>query len=117
MDTSRIYNYLLHAAKHNATLFLTFDDGDRYPLDKVDLCYSIGRDGQHETEPLRVNFDDCLNKSHKRLQALRDGYLKTPGVHWTSTAPTEPVGMDYGVEDISAIWDDDKNYAVYERQV
>ena len=112
-----IYNFLLHATDRKAMLFLTFDDGDRYPLDKIDLCYSVGRDGQRETEPLHVNFDDCLNKSQKRLQALRDGCLKTPGVHWTSIHPTEPVGMDYGVEDISIIWDDDKNCAIYERHV
>ena len=34
MDISKVYNYLLHAANRDSTLFLTFDDGDRYASDR-----------------------------------------------------------------------------------
>jgi hypothetical protein len=115
VETADLYDYLLRAKTRNVALVLTFDDGDKYSLGNVDLCYSIGRDGLRETEPLRVSFDTCMNDSHKRLQAHRDGHLKTAGVFWTSTDPIEPVDMEYGVENLITVWDDDKSYVVYDR--
>ena len=115
MESDQIYDYLVQAKTRNAILLLTFDDSDKYSLADVDLCYSIGRNGSRETEPLVVAFDDCLNESNKRLEAYRDGELKTPGVYWTSVEPIAPVQMQYSVEDIVTIWDDNKNYAVYNR--
>ena len=115
MDKRRLYDYLLHAKNRNAALVLTFVDGDEYSLDDVDLCYSVDRDGQRETEPLRVSFENCRNHSLKQLQARHTGRVNTPGVWWTSTEPTESVGMEYGIQDVAKIWDDDRNYAVYER--
>lgn len=115
MDSAQLYDYLLQAKARNVAMVLTFDDADKYLLDDVDLCFSIGRDGSRETEPLVIAFDDCMNDSRKRLQAYRDGRLKTAGVYWTSTDPIEPVNMEYSVENLVTIWDDDKNYFVYDR--
>ena len=70
METAHLYDYLLRAKARNVALVLTFDDGDKYSLDSVDLCYSIDREGMRETEPLHVSFDACLSTSQKRLQAL-----------------------------------------------
>ena len=115
MESTELYDYLLQAKNRNAQLVLTFDDRDKYTLDNVDLCFSIGRDGCRETEPLVVAFDDCTNESNKRTQAYRDGELNTDGVYWTSVAPTKPVNMEYTVENVVIIWDDDKDCVVYER--
>ncbi len=115
MKSTQLYEYLREAKKRNAPLVLTFDDDDKYSLDNIDLCYSIGHDGLRENEPLVVAFDNCINESKKRIQAYRDGKLKTPGVYWTSTPPFSPVNMEYAIENIVAVWDDDKNYAVYDR--
>lgn len=115
MKADQLYDYLLQAAARNAALVLTFDDGDKYNLATVDLCYSVGRDGERDIEPLCVSFESCLNDSNKHLQALRDGELNTPGVLCESTKPATPVGMWYGVENVVTIWDDAKNYVVYHR--
>ena len=117
MERSQLYDYLLQAKTRSACLLLTFDDGDQYRLANVDLCYSIGHDGSRETEPLMVAFDDCTTDSKTRLQAHRDGNLKTVGVYWTSADPFEPVNMEYSVENIATVWDDDKNYVVYDRNI
>ncbi|MEL7498330.1 MAG: hypothetical protein AAFN77_12025 [Planctomycetota bacterium] len=115
MESAKLYDYLLQAKNRHALLVLTFDDADKYTLDNVDLCFSIGRDGSRETEPLLVAFDDCINESNKRLQAYRDGELSTAGVYWTSTDPIAPVNMEYTIENVVTVWDDDKHYVVYER--
>ena len=115
MDSSQLYEYLLQAKARNANMVLTFDDDDSYTLNDVDLCFSIDRDGSRATEPLVTAFDDCMNDSNKRMQAYRDGVLKTAGVYWTSIAPIQPVNMEYSVENVISIWDDDKNYFVYDR--
>ncbi|PQO29099.1 hypothetical protein C5Y96_15190 [Blastopirellula marina] len=118
MDSAKLYDFLLQAQKRNAPLVLTFDDGDKYALDNVDLGFSIAdREGLRETEPLVVAFDDCVNESNKRLQANADGKLKTPGVYWTSTEPAYPVNMEYTIENVVTVWDTDKDYVVYDRNV
>ena len=115
MDSSQLYDYLLQAKVRNTNMVLTFDDHDSYALNDVDLCYSVDRDGSRETEPLVVAFDDCMNDSNKRMQAYRDGSLKTASVYWTSIDPIEPGQMEYRVENLVTLWDDGKNYFVYDR--
>ena len=115
MQSGQLYNYLLQAKARNVALVLAFDDSDTYSLADVDFCFSTGRDGLRENEPLVVAFDDCLNDSRGKLHAYRDGDLKAAGVYWTSTEPSEPVNMEYNVENIVSIWDDDKSYFVYDR--
>src|SRR5262245_51228521 len=115
MDVRNLYDYLLRAAIRKAALVLTFDDGDKYSLSSIDLCYSIDRDGQRENEPLDVSFDNCLTESNKRSQALREGRLKTPRVSWTSEEPIEPVGVSYGVDNVLTVWDEDRQYFVFDR--
>jgi hypothetical protein len=56
MDAEDLYDYLLLAKDRNESLIVTFDDGDRYMLSDVDLCFSFAYDGSRETEPLLVNF-------------------------------------------------------------
>ena len=115
MRSNEMYDYLLRAKDRNAALIVTFDDSDRYLLNDVDLCFSSDHDGSRETEPLVVDFENCLTDSKKRIQAYRDGELKTNGVYWTSQDPIMPVMMQYEIEDVAAIWDDNKNYYVFER--
>ncbi|MEJ1095649.1 hypothetical protein V9L00_03515 [Pseudoxanthomonas sp. CCNWLW206] len=114
MEAAHLYDYLLRAKARRGAWVLTFDDGDSYPLDSIDLCYSFGRDGTRENEPLQVTFDSCTRVSQKRTHAHREGYLRTTGVFWTSTDPIEPVAMEYGVENVVAVWDEDKSYLVYD---
>ena len=108
MESGQLYDYLVQAKARNVALVLAFDDSDTYSLSDVDFCFSTGRDGLRENEPLVVAFDDCLNDSHGKLRAYRDGYLEAAGVYWTSTEPNEPVMVEYNVENIVSIWDDVK---------
>lgn len=108
MDVAKLYDYLLLAKGRNEFLIVTFDDRDRYLLSNIDLCYSISHDGSRENEPLRVDFEQCLNEPIQKLKAYQDGPLRAAGVFWTSTEPVAAVGMEYEVENVTAIWDDTK---------
>lgn len=115
MDVDKLYDYLLLAKGRDEHLILMFDDGDRYPLFHVDLCYSCTHDGSRENEPLVVHFEQCLNEPTRKQRAYQDGFLLSAGVYWTSIEPVAPVMMGYEVENITAVWDDTKNYFLFER--
>lgn len=114
MDVDNLYDYLLLAKGRDEFLIVTFDDRDRYLLSNIDLCFSRSQDGSRENEPLRVDFEQCLNEPTQKLKAYQDGPLHTAGVFWTSTEPVAPVGMEYEVENVTAIWDDTKSYFLFE---
>jgi len=108
-----LYDYLLKMKDRD--FIITFEDGDQYYVTDIDFCFNIGLDGRRDDEPLDVSFDDCIDRSRRREQAIAEGRLKTPGVSWTSSHPSMPIAMTYSVRDIRSIWDCDKHYHVYER--
>ena len=115
MDADKLYDDLLLAQNRDEYLVVTFDDGDKYQLSNIDLCFSSTFDGSRENEPLLVKFENCLNEPSKKLKAYQNGRLRTAGVIWTSIEPVAPVGMVYEIENVVAIWDDTKSYFLFDR--
>lgn len=114
MTSDDLYDSLIQARKRNENYIVTFVDLDAYQLQHIDLCYSLDRNGHRETEPLRVNFDNCLHDSRRYRDAIRNGREGSPNVWWTSTDDSEPVGCDYSPQDVVAVFDEERQYLVYE---
>ena len=113
MNLENIYDFLLGATDKN--YIVTFDDDDSYRIADLDLAYSTDMNGKREEEPIYVSFNKCIGKSNKILKALKSGPLNIPDIFWTSEEPIEPVGASYSVKNIKGIFDDDKQYYIYEK--
>ena len=110
MNREDLYQLLPALAKKNANVTITFADGDRYSLRDLDFCKSLDSD----EEPIEVKFADCIGESHVLRKALQPGGSKIPWVAWTSTSPSEPVGMRYSVGDIARVFDEDKGHFFFQ---
>ena len=115
MDEFNLYDFLLEARRREERFVVSFDDGDAYLLSKIDFCFSVNRDGEREDEPLKVEFADCLNESASQRKA--QAFKETPlaGIWWTSTPPVSPVAMSYEIKNVISVWDDARDYFVFER--
>ena len=82
----------------------------------LDLTFSTDMNGEREDEPIVVSFEKCIGESIKRIEAIKKGPNNIFDIYWTSQQPIEPVGASYTVEDIKNIFDDDKQYFIYEKQ-
>ena len=114
MHTNTLYESLMQACARNESYIITFTDGDSYRLRDIDFCYSVDRDGQRENEPLRVDFENCIDDSRRYRLAVRDGPENSTHVWWMSTGDREPVGVDYAPADVSTVFDDERQYFVYD---
>jgi len=98
--------------RSGGNVVVAFTGGDRYPLFRLDVW---GENDEGEFE-INARFEDCLEDSNTRAQAIALGQQEGPPCWWTTRPPVEPVGMLYTVEDIEVILDLDADKVIYTKQ-
>ena len=109
MDEEKILNLLNHASEKDWVI--SFDDGDRYHMSSLDV-HSDFLDPYGEID---VQFEDCLSKSLAFQSASASSGTKIPNIWYAEKGSGPPVGKTYCVREVVAIFDNDKNYFVFER--
>ena len=112
LDSDSIYDFLLNSKRN---LIITFDDNDRYWLRDLDFAVGFNRNGGRELKPIYAPFNKCIGVSNRIREANIKGQKNSPNVFWTTTDPIEPVMADYEAKNIKSIFDDDKQYFLYEK--
>ena len=110
MKVESIPQYL--RAHIHGDVIVEFDDGDKYNAAALDL-QGENEDGQFE---IYAAFQNCLGTSHAYNQAMEAGSPdRFPGSWWSSDEPRKPVGMQYTLDRIKSVYDNDAGYYVYEK--
>ncbi len=115
MNDEQLIEYLKRV-NHDPDFVITFSDGDGYRLMHVDINGSFDTNGELESLRLDVEFKHCLKPSKKQRLAWDAGRLQLPEIWYTSVNPYVPVGASYKVHELMTIFDESKNYFVYQRQ-
>jgi len=115
MNDEQLIKYLKRV-NHDPDFLITFSDGDGYLLMHVDINGSFNINGELESLRLDVEFKHCLKPSKKQRLAWDAGRLQLPEIWYTSVKPYVPVGASYEVHEVMTVFDERKNYFVYQRQ-
>ena len=114
MNLTNIYK-TLQRLKETKSLTVTFIDGDRYKVKDIDFCYSKGLDGFNDYEPMVVDFEKALEPSKKKQQIIDTLYFENPNLTKTQINTSIPSEATYEVEQILSIFDEDKQYNIYDK--
>ena len=91
-------------------MVVEFDDGDRYPVATLDL-QGENQDGKFE---IYAAFQNCLGKSHAYARALEAGSPEQfHGSWWSSDKPRQPVGMQYTLDRIKSVYNNEAGYYLH----
>lgn len=112
--SSEIYDFLIEAKLKNTKLALTFDDGDKYSTENLNLCFETAQDGTRTTEPIAVEYRNCMFYARRRLRPQEVENARADGD--LSSDETGSTGKIYGVDNIVLIWDYNIGYAVFEKK-
>lgn len=115
MNKNEVYNFMINVS-NKESLIITFDDRDEYNLSNLRF-YSYGGFQEEPTyEMIVAEFNGCLNDSNTFRKALRlgNGNGRLGNVDWSSEE-NEPQEVTYESEDVIAIFNQDKQYFVYQK--
>ncbi len=115
MNKNEVYNFMINV-NNKESLMITFDDRDEYRLSNLRFYAYGGYQGEPIYEMITAKFKDCLNCSNTFRKALRlgNGNGRLSSVHWSSEE-NEPQKVTYDSEDVIAIFNQDKQYFVYQK--
>lgn len=115
MNDEQLIKYLKRV-NDEPDFLITFSDRDTYRLMHVDINRSFDRNGDLDYLRLDVKFKHCLKPSKKQKLAWDAGQSQLPEIWYSSDKPYEPKGASYEVHEVIIVFDERKNYCVYQRQ-
>lgn len=116
MNAGELYDFIINV-NNKEDLIITFNDGDRYRVSDLSFYAYGGFDGEPVYGNIRVQFKSCLNYSSKFREALRlgNGNGRLANVDWPCEE-NEPLGVIYEPDDIITIFNENKQYFIYQNK-